>query len=117
MLFLVIDYINTRQIDTEQIDLLKHTFDLYEDYTKEGKLKLCYAFADKPGVMSVWDVESNEELQRILFLLPSLSIIDRIVKPLTELKSSVSVIGELQQIVSSIPKHKYEEGIDKSNKQ
>ena len=61
MLFLVIDYINTRQIDTEQIDLLKYTFGLYNDYTKEGKLKLCYAFADKPGIISVW--------QRILFLL------------------------------------------------
>jgi len=42
MLFLAIEYINTRQIDSEQINLLKYTFDLYGDYTKEGKLKLCY---------------------------------------------------------------------------
>ena len=107
--FLVIDSINTKQIDAEQIKVLKHTFGLYDDYTKEGKLKVCYAFADKPGIISVWDVESNEELQRILFLLPSLSIIDRTVKPLTELKSLVSVTGELQQIVSYISKGKYEE--------
>jgi muconolactone D-isomerase len=104
MLFLVIDYINTKQIDAGQINLLKHTFGLYDDYSKEGKLKFCCAFADQPGVVSVWDVESNEELQRILFLLPSLSVIDRIVKPLTELKSLESVTGELQQIVSSLPK-------------
>jgi muconolactone delta-isomerase len=109
MLFLVIDHINTGQIDADQINLLKQTFGLYNDYTKEGKLKLCYAFADKPGIISVWDVESNEELQRILFLLPSLSIIDRTVKPLTDLKSLANVTGELQQIVSSIPEHKYEE--------
>jgi muconolactone D-isomerase len=109
MLFLAIDCINTRQIDTEQMNLLKYTFDLYGDYTKEGKLKLCYGFADGPGIITVWDVESNEELQRILFLLPSLPIVDRTVKPLTELKSLVSITGELQQIVRSIPKHKYEE--------
>ena len=77
MLFLVIDYINTRQFDTEQIDLLKYRFGLYNDYTKESKLQLCYTFADKPGIVPVWDVESNEELQRILFHLPSLPIIDR----------------------------------------
>ena len=117
MLFLVIDFINTKQIDAEQINLLKHTFGLYDDYNLEGKLKLCYAFADKPGIISVWDVESNEELQRILFLLPSLPIIDRTVKPLTELKALVSVSGELQQIVRSIPKKKYEEGKDRSNQQ
>lgn len=113
MLFLVIDYINTKQIDTEQIiDLLKHTFGLYNDYRKEGKLKFSYGFADQPGVISIWDVESNEELQRILFLLPSLSVIDRTVKPLTEMKSIVSVIGELEQIVSSISRPRYE-GKDK----
>jgi muconolactone D-isomerase len=109
MLFLVIDYINTKQIDREQINLLKHTFDLYEDYTKEGKLKFSCAFADEPGVISVWDVESNEELQRILFLLPSLSVVDRTVKPLTELKSLGTVTGELQQIVSSISVARHEE--------
>ena len=64
---------------------------------------------------SVWDAESNEELQRILFLLPSLSVTDRTVKPLTELKSLVSVAGELQQIVSSIPKHKYKEDEEKES--
>ena len=121
MLFLVIDYINTKQIDPGQINLLKHTFGLYDDYSKEGKLKFCCAFADQPGVVSVWDVESNEELQRILFLLPSLSVIDRIVKPLTELKSLESVTGELQQIVSSLPKLGYkqekEKGKEKSSKQ
>ncbi len=118
MLFLVIDSINTKLIDAERINLLKHTFGLYNDYSIEGKLKLCYAFADEPGIISVWNVESNEELQRILFLLPSLSIIDRTVKPLTELKSLVSVTGELQQIVSSIPKHEYEDKeIESSDKQ
>ena len=49
MLFLVIDSINTKQIDAGQINVLKHTFGLYSDYGMEGKLKLCYAFADKPG--------------------------------------------------------------------
>lgn len=117
MLFVVIDSINTKQIDAEKINLLTHTFGLYNDYSVEGKLKFCYAFADKPGIISVWNVESNEELQRILFLLPSLSIIDRTVKPLTELKSLVSVTGELQQIVSSIPKHEYKDKeIERSDK-
>lgn len=118
MLFLVIDYIDTRQPDVEQINLLKNTFSLYDDYAKEGKLKLCYGFADEPGMVSVWDVESNEELQRILFLLPSLSSVDRTVKPLTELKPFVSVVGELLQIVSSISKISTKKGeIERENKE
>ena len=79
---------------------------MYDYYATEGKLKLYYGFAD--GVISIWDVESNEELQRILFLLPSLFFSYRTVKPLTEMKSIVSVIGELKQIDSSIPRPRNE---------
>ena len=52
----------------------------------------------------MWDVESNEELQRILFLLPSMPLVERTVRPVTEVKSISSIIEELESIVSSMPK-------------
>ena len=40
--------------------------------------------------ITLWNVESNGELQQILFLLPSISIIHCTVKLLTEMKSIVN---------------------------
>ena len=74
MLFLVIDEVKIEFVQPEvslaQITMLKQTFELYEEMKNKGKLKFCYAFADFPGGVCIWDVESNEELQHILFLLP-----------------------------------------------
>ena len=53
----------------------------------KGKRKFGYAFADFPGGVCIWDVESNEELQHILFLLPSMPLVKRTVRLLTEMKS------------------------------
>lgn len=52
----------------------------------------------------MWDVESNEELQRILFLLPSMPFVKRTVKPVTEMKAVLDVIKELEIVVGSMPK-------------
>ena len=96
MLFLVIDHI--------KLAFVKQTFDVYKDLEREGKLKFSYAFADSPGGVTLWNVESNEELQRILFLLPSMPLVKRTVKPLTEMIAVEGVIEELSSIVSSMPK-------------
>jgi muconolactone D-isomerase len=42
---------------------------------EHGKLKFAYAFADFPGGIMVLDVASNEELQQVLFLLPSMPLV------------------------------------------
>jgi muconolactone D-isomerase len=83
--------------------MLRQTFDIYEDLKREGKLKFSYAFADLPGGITVLEVDSNEELQRILFLLPSMPFVERTVKPLTEMNAVVNVIEQLRNIVSSMP--------------
>ena len=87
-----------------RMTMLKQTFDMYDDLKTRGKLKFSYAFADSPGAITMWDVESNEELQRILFLLPSMPFVERTVKPVTEMKSALNVIKELELIFSSMPK-------------
>ena len=108
MLFLVVDHIKLGFVEPDialaQMTMLKQTFDIYKDLKREGKLKFSYAFADSLGGITLWNVESNEELQRILFLLPPIPLIKRTVKPLTEMATVESVIEELNSIISSMPK-------------
>lgn len=108
MLFLVTDHIRMEFVEANralsQMAMLKQTYDMYDDLKARGKLKFSYAFADSPGGITLLDVESNEELQRILFLLPSLPFVERSVKPVTEMKAVLNVIKELETIVSSMPK-------------
>jgi len=108
MLFLVTDRIRMEFMEVSralsQMAMLKQTYEMYDDLKTRGKLKFSYAFADSPGGITLWDVESNEELQRILFLLPSMPFVERTVKPVTEMKAVLNVIKELETIVSSMPK-------------
>lgn len=108
MLFLVQDTVRLEFVQPEvavaQMKMLQQTFSTYNDLKEQGKLKLAYAFADSPGGMMVLDVSSNEELQQVLFLLPSMPLVQRTVRPLTEMKSVEAIISELQGIVSSMPK-------------
>jgi muconolactone D-isomerase len=107
MLFLVIDTVKLEFIDpglaVAQMKMLQQTFQIYRDLKEQGKLKFMYAFADSPGGIIVLDVASNEELQQTLFLLPSMPLVNRTVRPLTELKSVEDLVTELQSIVSSMP--------------
>ncbi len=107
MLYLVIDRVKMNfeptDVSLAQLKMLDQTFRMYEDYKNSGKLKAAYAFADTPGGISIWDVESNEELQRILFLLPTMSFMDREVKPLTSIESVSAIVNELIDIVKSMP--------------
>jgi len=108
MLFLVTDHIRMEVTEANrvlsQMAMLNQTYGMYDDLKARGKLKFSYAFADSPGGITLLDVESNEELQRILFLLPSLPFVERSVKPVTEMKAILNVIKELETIVSSMPK-------------
>ncbi|HXV45179.1 MAG TPA: muconolactone Delta-isomerase family protein [Nitrososphaera sp.] len=52
----------------------------------------------------ILDVASNEELQQTLFLLPSMPLVKRTVRPLTEIKSVEDLVVELESIVSSMPR-------------
>ena len=107
MLFLVIDAVKLKFIEPElavaQMKMLQQTFSIYRDLKEQGKLKFVYAFADSPGGMMVLDVASNDELQQTLFLLPSMPLVSRTVRPLTEMKSVEELISELESIVSSMP--------------
>ena len=108
MLFLVIDTVKLEFVQPDlavaQMKMLEQTFSVYRDLKEQGKLKFAYAFADSPGGIVVLDVASNEELQQTLFLFPSMPLVNRIVRPLTEMKSVEEIIIELQSIVSSMPR-------------
>ena len=108
MLFLILDAMKVEFIEPElavaQMKMLQQTFNIYEELREQGKLKFAYAVADSPGGIMVLDVTSNEELQQILFLLPSMPMVNRIVRPLTEVGSVKNLIGELESIVSSMPR-------------
>lgn len=52
----------------------------------------------------VLDVASNEELQQVLFLLLSMLLAQRTVRPLIEMKSVDFMISQLQMIAGSMPK-------------
>ncbi|WP_337861832.1 muconolactone Delta-isomerase family protein [Nitrososphaera sp.] len=108
MLFLVIDMVKLEFVQPDiavgQMKMLQQTFANYDGLREQGKLKFAYAFADAPGGMMVLDVASNEELQHILFLLPSMPLVERTVRPLTEIKSADALVAELQSIVASMPK-------------
>jgi muconolactone delta-isomerase len=107
MLFLVMDSVKLEFIEPElavaQMKMLQQTFTIYRELKEQGKLKFVYAFADSPGGMMVLDVASNDELQQTLFLLPSMPLVSRTVRPLTEMKSVEELISELESIVSSMP--------------
>jgi muconolactone D-isomerase len=107
MLFLVTDVVKLEFVEPDvavaQMKMLQQTFATYQDLSEQGKLKFAYAFADSPGGVMVLDVASNEELQRVLFLLPSMPLVERTVRPLTEMKSVEEMVGELRSIVDSMP--------------
>ena len=108
MLFLVLDEVKLDYVASDvlisQTKLLKQTYKVYEEMKVKGKLKVSYAFADYPGVVTIWDVGSTEELQQILFLLPSMPLVNRTVKPLTEMKSLMHVIEQLESLMEAMPK-------------
>ena len=107
MLFLVIDRARVEFVSSDeslaQLKMLRQTFEMYKDYMSNGKLKYVYAFADTPGGITIWDVESLEELQKILFLLPSMPFMDREVKPLTSIDAADEIAKELIEIIKSMP--------------
>ena len=109
MLFLILDAMKVEFIEPElavaQMKMLQQTFSIYDELKEQGKLKFAYAFADSPGGIIVLDVASNEELQQTLFLLPSMPMVNRTVRPLTEIGSAKNLIGELESIVSSMPRN------------
>jgi muconolactone D-isomerase len=82
--------------------MLQQTFETYRELQERGKLKFAYAFADRPGGIVVLDVASNEELQQLLFLMPSMPLVERTVRPLTEMKSVDGLVKELESIVGSM---------------
>lgn len=108
MLYLVIDSVKLEFVSPDlavaQMKMLQQTFNIYRELKEQGKLKFVYAFADSPGGIMVLDVASNDELQQTLFLLPSMPLVNRIVRPLTEIKSVEDLITELESIVSSMPR-------------
>jgi muconolactone D-isomerase len=108
LLFLVLDEVKLDYVASDvlisQTKLLKQTYKVYEEMKVKGKLKVSYAFADYPGVVTIWDVGSTEELQQILFLLPSMPLVNRTVKPLTEMKSLMHVIQQLESLMEAMPK-------------
>lgn len=108
MLYLVIDAVKLEFVSPDlavaQMKMLEQTFNIYRELKEQGKLKFAYAFADSPGGIMVLDVASNEELQQTLFLLPSMPLVNRTVRPLTEIKSVEDLITELESIVSSMPR-------------
>jgi muconolactone D-isomerase len=106
MLFLVIDTVKVEfvepQVAVAQMKMLQQTFETYRELKGSGELKFAYAFADRPGGIVVLDVASNEELQQTLFLMPSMPLVERTVRPLTEMKSVEGLIKELESIVGSM---------------
>ena len=108
MLYLVLDSVKLEFVSPDlavaQMKMLQQTFNVYNELKEQGKLKFVYAFADSPGGFMVLDVASNEELQQTLFLLPSMPLVNRTVRPLTEIKSVEDIIRELESIVNSMPR-------------
>lgn len=108
MLYLVTDSVKLEFVAPDlavaQMKMLQQTFNVYHELKEQGKLKFVYAFADSPGGIMVLDVASNEELQQTLFLLPSMPLVNRTVRPLTEIKSVEEIITELESIVNSMPR-------------
>jgi muconolactone D-isomerase len=113
MLYLVIDAVKLDFVSPDlavaQMKMLQQTFNIYRELKEQGKLKSVYAFADSPGGIMVLDMTSNEELQQTLFLLPSMPLVNRTVRPLTEVKSVEDLLGELESIVRSMPRKPAEE--------
>jgi muconolactone D-isomerase len=107
MLFLVIDSVKLDFVGPEialaQMKMLQQTFATYQELREKGKLKFSFAFADSPGGVIILDVASNDELQQVLFLLPSMPMVQRTVRPLTEVKSVENIVTELEAIVRSMP--------------
>jgi muconolactone D-isomerase len=107
MLFLVTDTVKLEFVEPDlavaQMKMLQQTFNIYSGLKEQGKLRFAYAFADSPGGIMVLDMASNEELQQTLFLLPSMPLVNRTVRPLTEMKSVENLITELESIVISMP--------------
>jgi muconolactone D-isomerase len=64
------------------IELLMKEFKIEIGYQKQGKILAQGHYAGGKGGCYIYDVESNEELHRLICTLPSMAFLDWEVKPL-----------------------------------
>lgn len=71
-------------------ELAKVVFDL-RDYAerlrKEGKLEVHYHVVGKHGGVWIFDVQSNEELERLIAQMPVYNYVNYEIYPLTEMRA------------------------------
>jgi muconolactone delta-isomerase len=86
MKFLVIWYFRLTDINPA---IIKGLFDLRayaKDLKKQGKLELYYHIVGKHGGAWIFDVESNDELDRLIAGMPVYNYVEYNIYPLTEMK-------------------------------
>ncbi|GEM_PF-7088146 len=99
MQFLVVEKVSTETAITPELyaqvpEIVQAIGDYNAALTKQGKVKASWNLADGPGGAFVLDVESGEELERILLGSPSNAFpITREVHPVTGVASGVSAIA------------------------
>ena len=85
------------------MELLLKEMETETGYLKQGKILAQGDFAGRKGSCYIYDVESNEELHKLLGQLPTFSFIDWEVIPLLSREQNLKLIKQMQ---ASMPEPK-----------
>jgi len=78
------------------IELLIKEFEIELDYQKQGKILAQGHYAGSKGGCYIYDVESNDELHRLVCGLPTISFLNWEVAPLVSPEQNLQMIKQVK---------------------
>jgi muconolactone delta-isomerase len=79
----------------KRAELAMSAFAVADKYLKNGKIKMSWAFSDRKGIASIVDVESSEELMRILAESPLTPYQEGEMIPIVEYEAATKIVKEM----------------------
>jgi muconolactone delta-isomerase len=92
--FLILWELDVRQLQTAMIHAVMRMPDYAKKLFDQGKLEKRYHVVGKHGGAWIYDVQSNEELERLLAMAPVYNFARYEVIPLAEMDSPAAILGE-----------------------
>ena len=97
MKFLVIWELDLARLGTRVMHAVMRMPDYAQDVIEEGKLEARYHIVGKHGGAWIYDVDSNEELERLLAVSPVYNFARYDVYPLAEMETPADILREQEE--------------------
>jgi muconolactone delta-isomerase len=95
--FLVIWELDLARLGTGVMHAVMRMPDYAQDVIEEGKLEARYHIVGKHGGAWIYDVDSNEELERLLAVSPVYNFARYDVYPLAEMETPADILREQEE--------------------